>query len=51
MDAYARPLKLLPTTQTICYIAEAWILHWHPFATQIQPSGAVHSSPFVGTEG
>lgn len=27
------------------------MLHWHLFATQIQPSGALHSSPFVSTEG
>ena len=51
MGAYARPLKLLPLTQIICSIAEAWMLHWHLFATHIQPSGAMHSSLFVSTEG
>lgn len=51
MGAYARPLKLLPLSQIICSIAEAWMLHWHLFATHIQLSGAVHSSPFVSTEG
>lgn len=35
----------------LLYIAEAWILHWHSFATQTQLSGTVHSSPFVSTEG
>lgn len=51
MDAYARPLKLLPSTKIPCCIAEPWMLHWHLFATQIQLRRAVHSSPFVSIKG
>lgn len=38
-------------TQIICSIAEACMLHWSLFATHVQPSRAVHSSPLVSTEG
>lgn len=45
MGAYARPLKLLPLTQIISSTAEAWMLHWHLFATHIQPSGLCTAVP------
>jgi hypothetical protein len=50
-DVYARLLKLLPRTPSISYIEELWVLHWHSFVTQVQPSGAVYRSCFVRTEG